>query len=45
MIKAKGRVSLRKREDGRTLTWYGPANKPEINSGQGQQTDPDKNRF
>jgi hypothetical protein len=45
MIKEKGLVYLRKRGDDHMLTWYGPASKPEINSGQGQQTDPDKNRF
>ena len=45
MIKAKGSVYLRKREDGHMLTWYIPASKPAINSGQGRQTDPDKNYF
>jgi len=45
MRKAKGLVYLRKREDDHMLTWYVPASKPAINSGQGQQTGPDKNCF
>jgi len=45
MIREKGRVCLRKKEDDHMLTWYDPASKPAINSGQGRQTDLDKNFF
>ena len=45
MIKEKGLVYLRKREDDHMLTWYVPASKPVIGSGQGRQKDQDKNHF
>ena len=43
MIKEKGRVYLRKKEDGHMLTWYHSASKAAINSGQGRQTGQYKN--
>ena len=45
MREEKGLVYLRRKEGGRMLTWYVRASKSVINSGQGQQTVPDKNHF
>jgi hypothetical protein len=45
MIREKGRVYLRKKEDDHMLTWYDPASKAAINSGQGRQAGLNKNFF